>query len=130
MVDFVRLANTAKRLIDENGRSITINQKSSVSIDTNRPWGRAVTTNIDTLTTIALEASAMGSRAGGRKSFITEELLRQDQKSFLVNAVDAGIKDLTVFDEIVDNEENYVVERVDIFQPGTVILLYEFVVIK
>lgn len=130
MVDFIRLANTAKRLIDENGRSITVNRKSTTSANANRPWGSTVTTNADTLTTIALEASSMGQGAGGRKTYITQEVLRQDQKSFLINAIDSTGKDLTLFDELIDNEENYSVETVDIFQPGSVILLYEFIVIK
>ena len=130
MVDFVRLANTAKRLIDENGRSITINRKSTVSSDPARPWGSAVNTNIDTLTTIALESSAMGTGAGASKTYITQEVLRQDQKAFLINAIDRGARDLTQFDELIDSQENYSVERIDTFQPGSLILLYEFVVIK
>lgn len=123
MVDFVRLANTAKRLIDANGRSLTVNQKSTTSSDSNRPWGATTEANADTLTSIGLEFE-------NNKSFITGEVIKAEEKSFLFNAIDSTNKDLTLFDELVDGTENYVISRVNELKPGSVILLYEFIVLR
>ena len=39
MVDYVRLAATAKRLVETNGRAITFVRPSEVPDDPNEPWG-------------------------------------------------------------------------------------------
>lgn len=51
MVDYVKLAATAKRLVAANGRLITFVKNSEVAVDPDKPWGEQ--TNAETLFTTA-----------------------------------------------------------------------------
>ena len=38
MVDYVKLATTAKRLVEKNGRSVVLTGLEGSSVDTDKPW--------------------------------------------------------------------------------------------
>lgn len=131
MVDFVRLANTAKRLIDANGRTITVNQKQTTSADTDKPWREATGGNANTFTVIGVEASSRSTNtAAKRTSFIEGAILREEQSAFIVNALDAGDRDLSVYDELVDGNDVYSIDAIDSLKPGPIVVIYEFIVSK
>ena len=82
MVDYVRLAATAKRLIDKNGREISFVKLNETPIDPNRPWKG--TMSGDTLLTL-------------RGVFVPPNTVRQ----FGLTALGEGteFKDLITFSE-------------------------------
>ena len=91
MVDYVKLAATAQRLVAANGRLITFVRKSEVASDPAKPWGAQVGADTD------FETSAV---------FVPPNTVRQ----FGLTALGQGteFKDLIAFSE-----------SVGIFFPGT-----------
>lgn len=127
MPDYVKLAATAKRLIEASGRNITFRKLAQQLDSPTEPWRGGSTVR----STPELEETVKGvlvdAVSGAKMGFLLEdqELINQISLVGLV-AADSSEEDLEIMDEVVDAGILYKVQRVDVLKPGDVKLLYVF----
>jgi hypothetical protein len=121
MVNYVRAAANAKRLIEENGREVDLYRKSRTPADAAKPW-RGPTSPGNTLvgSPIAFIYPATEKDEQGG-------LLRKGEMTCLIahDSLDPA-EDLTTLDHIVDGSDTWKVEQAWKIGPGTVTVLYQF----
>lgn len=130
MPDYQKLAQTAKRLIDKNGRSITISRLDRSPLDTSKPWRgepspRATGGVERSLTTIGVFVHPDGLRDQTMTrpfgfSAIDEELLKRFNQIVLVSGAGTSFQNLEEFDEVTDGSSSWKIELVVRLQPGDV----------
>ncbi len=123
MVDYVKLAATAKRLIEANGRSITFVRDSETPVDVNKPWlgpTGADTTLIlfgvfvppDTVRQFGLSALGQGTEFKDLISFSEEMAI-----------VFPDVNELRQFTHVEDETIRWGITGIQILKPSTVQLL-------
>lgn len=122
MVDFVKLAATAERLIEANGRSVTVTKQGKTPVDPNQPWRGSSTPVLDSVTGIAAFVSP-----GDLGKVVTnvDQLKRVDQVALFAANNDGG-KLLEDFDTITDGSVIWKIHRAELLKPGATRLLYLF----
>jgi hypothetical protein len=121
-MDYARAVALAQRLIDKNGRTITIDQLSSVPVDANKPWkGPAVPTVAATasLKAVFLPVSSASELGLFAKD---DELLKRVEQVALIAA--DGVNDLTAFHRITDVGSFWKVDWTRELKPGPTTILY------
>jgi len=121
MVDYVRLQSVAQKLINENGRSMTLNRLSITSADANKPWRGTDNILEDTVDLIGVFVET-------KTSIIDGTLLKEDEKSVLANAIDSQGKDLTLFNRLIDGSDESTITKVNPLRPGDLVMMYEIVI--
>ena len=126
MADFVKLAATAKRLVEKNGRTLSLYKRSVTPANSSQPWrgtGVADTTG-DPLDVIGCVVPASGS-GFGRRRVVDGELAEAFEQVALVAAssVPVGI-DLERFSTIVDGKRAWKIDNVEKLQPADVPLVF------
>jgi len=121
MVDYVRLQSVAQKLINENGRSMTLNRLSITSADVNKPWRGTDNILEDTVDLIGVFVET-------KTSIIDGTLLKEDEKSVLANAIDSQGKDLTLFNRLIDGSDESTITKVNPLRPGDLVMMYEIVI--
>jgi len=117
MVDFVKSRNTAKRLIDKNGRTVKFLRNSRQLADPSKPWG---------------------STRGTKESFdmkcvfvdyeiseIDGEKIKIGDKKLLANAIDNKSNKMEDFEFVEDGDVKWRIKKVNPIQPGDLIVMYE-----
>lgn len=134
MVDFVSLAATALRLINENGRAVTIRQLGNTPVDVAQPW-RGPTDELvpvrDSQSGIAIfttDRVRQGIAWGLATDFI--DGVKSSSHVCLFPASSDGGKNLEEFDEIVDGSTIWRIVRAELLQPGDTKILYAFEVMR
>ena len=125
MVDYVSLAATAKRLIDANGRDITLTKRDRTPADSAKPWrgGNATPTSV-------------GPVKGVLVPFESEEvdgsLVRRDDKKALIAANDDDSELLEQFDVLIDGDatDPWRILTVEVINPGDTRVIYKMQVRK
>lgn len=121
MADFVALA---KRLIDANGRAVSIVQLSNDPEDAAKPWrGPADPRDSNSVTVSGIGAFVPIS--GGNLG-ITFQDSGPDDKVFIFPAADDEGKKLEDFDEVVDGTTRYKIQETQFLQPGAARIMYFF----
>jgi hypothetical protein len=124
VADFVKLAATAKRLIDANGRTVTVVQQGNTPADSDKPWRSADATNRASVTGKAVFVSTEPGSLGAQ--WINRENVKNsDQVAFFAANNDGG-KTLEDFDLIVDGSINWKITRAQLLAPADTRLLYVF----
>lgn len=121
MANYTRMAATAKRLIEKNGRTVTLVRLSRSALDTNKPWRgpdpdpdpapAAITCKAVIVPYEAKELEGSLIRNGDKRAFIADTSLPDH--------------DLEKFDTLIDGGDTYKIVSVALFNPGDVRLLYE-----
>lgn len=126
MVDFVKLAATAKRLIDANGRTVTVRKQGSTPVDPAKPWRGQSTPEADSVTgkAVFVSPSDLGYVVENQ-----DNVKRADQVA-LFSANDDGGKALETFDTIVDGSVEWKILRTEVLKPADTRLIYQFEVSK
>ena len=75
MVDFVALAAVAERLIEENGRSVTLSRKLTRAVVSSQPWRAGTTVSVSALTGVAATGGYYIRVAGGMDVFLPGDLV-------------------------------------------------------
>jgi hypothetical protein len=124
VVDFERLAQTAKRLIEANGRVVTLVIRSRSAAIAAQPWAGGAT---DTTTTVRAAFVPASSTGLGRSLQIDPGKFRRLSQVLLV----AGASLPSAFDpekvtRVIDNDRTYNVAVVDVLKPASTALLYSF----
>jgi len=134
-INITRLAALAKRLIDENGRPITLQASSTTPIDPLKPWRGQ--TGIATENTPDQSVTATGvflnqadeDNFGHVERDTDETLLKRGQQRVLVAFTDlVPSTDVSQFDILLDGTSKWRIVSANILQPGTVGVLYDFAV--
>ena len=126
MADFVRMAAVAQRLIQANGRTVTIIRHGKNPQDTDQPWRGSSEYPVATVTGIAAFVAASDL---GYKVRDAENVKRAD-KVALFAAADDGGQPLEDFDVIQDGDAVWHIVRCEVLQPGSTRLLYMFEVAR
>lgn len=117
MADFVALAATAKRLIDANGRDVTLRQLDRGHANGSQPWRKPGATNVDV-------GPLKGVIVPFESNDIDGTLIRESDKKALVAANDTGANEIEKFDELIDGSDIWKIVRVKVINPGTTRVLY------
>lgn len=135
MVNYAKLAVTAEKLIEKNGRSVTLVKRSTVPETPSEPWKGPV----DEVYTDGTPG-ALGDKAGvvvfaafvdvSSDSELAEFFtslggeVRRGTKAALVAGLSVTPEAIEEFDVVVDGDDVWNIESTDTLRPGTVVLLY------
>lgn len=129
MVDYARLAATAKRLIEANGRSITLLRANSTPTDASKPWRGAAASAATALggasiTAIGVFVSPSGSQLGRtRREDGTLSVVFEQVCLVAAASLPAGT-DLEEFTRVTDGGRVWRIEVVEPLNPGSTALVY------
>ncbi len=120
MVNYVRLASTAERLIRENGRDVAFFDKASAPPrDVDRPWrGTAPSATDPTVTAPAVIIPYMEEEIDGTS------IKRGDKRMYVAENA-ATPNQLENFDYVVDDGIRYSIQTVSTIDPGPTRVLYD-----
>jgi len=124
---WVKKAETARRLIDKNGRAITIVKLSQALDDNAKPWrGEAAprTTPEDSVDAIGVFVPLSSQQILGIQASPDLDVTRGQQICLVAANNSAG--DLTLHNEILDGGTRWRIVRAQLLQPGSTALLYAF----
>lgn len=123
MVNYVRAAATAKRLIEENGRDVTLVRKNQTSADNAKPWrgpATAVNVTVGTVKAVFYPIDEEDEKGG---------LLRRGEEKMMIAHDSLAVpEDLEDIDHVSDGGRIYKVVKACPLGPGDVRIAYEFVV--
>lgn len=130
--DYTEFQNTAKELIEEFGRSVTLNRFDDAVADVNKPWrgGAPRAAPDDTVSAIGVFVDTITSRSLGilidRDGNETGE-----SRVLIIATASAPGKDLRLFNELLDTDgELYTITSLNVLQPGPAEILVAFKVSK
>lgn len=128
MVNFTKLAATAKRLIEKNGRTVTITKDDRTPADPSMPWlgPDDVPTSPDGLTfqaKVAFVPATGGGLGNRRQENPSVEDLEFKQGLVAHGSLPAGT-DLLTFNWLVDGLKVYRLESVEELKPADTELIY------
>ena len=130
MVDYVSLANTAKALIDDAGRSIIVRKIDRSVADADKPWEGPTSTIIGgtehTVTGVFVPLSSATKL--GLSIDAVSLVKRVDQVVMFSPGNDTLLiaENFEKYDEIVDDTEVWKIVMVEKLRPATVTLIYFF----
>lgn len=117
MVDYTSLAATAKRLIEKNGRTVTITKMSQTPADPAKPH-RARNPAADTsVTPTAVVVPFESEQVDGSNVMVDDKMVMVAQESV------SGV-DLKSFDRLTDGSDEYDIVKVKKVNPGPTSVVY------
>lgn len=122
MADFTKLATTAKRLIEKNGRSVVVVKRGKQPQDTDQPWRGQ--TNFPEAEVSGLAVFVDSSDLG--YTVMDEENVKRSVKVALFAAANDGSNNLETFDEIRDGDVKWQISKAEVLAPADTRLLYMF----
>jgi len=133
MVNYVRAAATAKRLIEENGRTVVLYRKVRTALDSNKPWRGPNPSSDPDADPQTPDPAIVGTVLAVFYPIDEEDekggLLRRGEEKMMIAhdslAVPDGLEDI---DHITDNGKLYKVVKACPIGPGSVRIAYEFIV--
>jgi hypothetical protein len=129
MPDYVNLAAVAKRLIEEAGRNVVFRRINRAITDAAKPWRASETAHSSPETEVTVKMVFVDPVSGSKMgfSFANQDLVAQASAIGLVAATSAS-QALEAFDEIVEVGVIHRILQAEVLKPGTVKLLYIFLV--
>jgi hypothetical protein len=118
MVDYAALATTAKRLIDDAGRNVTLTRTDRTAGNPATPW-RAGGTND---TTIGPFKAAV---VGFTEEEIDGTLVSRGDKKALLSGLDGGTNLIEQFNILTDGAEIWKIMGVTVVNPGDTRVVYK-----
>lgn len=116
----------AKRLIDANGRTVTITRLSNAPANPAQPWRGPNDPRDSAEGAQSVSGLAAFVPLGGGDLGIKFSELEPDDKVLLFPAADDGGNNLEDFDEVVDGTTRYRIIETQILQPGATRFMYFF----
>jgi hypothetical protein len=122
VADFIKLALTAKRLIDANGRQVTLIKYGNAPQDQDKPWrGRSEYHEAEVVGYAAFVPSSSIKNANSVKREVSFALFAAD---------DDGGHELETFDAIDDDGIIWKIIRTELIAPASTRVLYKFEVTR
>jgi hypothetical protein len=122
VVDFTKSAATAKRLIDANGRTVTVAKRGNNPQDSDKPWRGQADYDIATVSgkAVFVNSSDLGY------SVLDEDNVKRSVKVALFAASNDGGEELETFDEIRDGNVKWQITKAELLAPADTRVLYAF----
>lgn len=122
MVDYASLAATAQRLIDANGRSVTLIKQGTHPQNHDEPWRGQSSYPVAEVTggAVFVAASDLGHMVED-----TEGLKRAEKVALFAADADEG-NQLELFDVLKDGNVRWLIKHAEVLQPGNIRLVYVF----
>lgn len=118
MADYAKLAATAQRLINKNGRDMTLTLRDRTAADPAKPWEGPASPGTDTSVTVK----------GVHLGYLTEEkngvLTRSSYETAYVAALDTDPAVIETYDTLVDGSDVWHIQDVEKLAPGDTRILY------
>lgn len=123
MVNYVKSAATAKRLIEANGQDVSLYRKSETPSDSTKPWRGPAT-----LTANTLVATVKGVVVDMSDKDVDGTLIRRSDRKLMI-ANDSLPTNVTTedIDFVRIAGEDFKVVSSNPLQPGPIRILYEFI---
>ena len=124
-LNYTRMAATAERLIEENGRSLTLVKSGEVLEVPAEPWGPDTTTDEITITVIGAIVDFENEAQDGTL------IMRGDKRCLIAHdsVVDAAGSsdptDIEKFDRLTDGGVDWKIVEVTTWQPGDTRIFYD-----
>lgn len=125
MVNYVRLAAVAKRLIETNGRTVTLYRRSTTPADPTKPWRGADEDDTETLDVIGAFVGDTDTDLGQLLALAGGTLTGRSGKVLLVAADSAPAEDLESFNGVLDGDVSWAIQSIETLAPGPVILMHQ-----
>ena len=122
MVDYAKLSLTAERLVEANGRDVTVVKQGKTPIDASKPWRGQ---EAPPLISVTGKAVFVAPGDLGKHYQNTDDTKRGEQVALFAAANDGG-NDLSTFDKITDGSVDWHIMRTQLLQPASTRLLYMF----
>lgn len=123
MVDYVKLAATAERLIAANGRTITFKRESGTPTDAAKPWGAQAGADVEFETQSVFvppnTVRQFGLTALGQGTEFQDLIAFSDY----IGIFFPGTTDCRQFSHVEDGTETFGIIGLQILKPGSVQLL-------
>jgi hypothetical protein len=125
MVNYVRSAATAKRLIEENGRTVTLYRKVRTPLDSDKPWRGPDTSAVTPNPNIVAQVKAVIYPV--REEDVDDGLVRLGMETAMVahDSLDPS-QNLSDIDAIKDGSYTYKVVKAAVIGPGDTKIVYQF----
>lgn len=123
MVNYVRAAATAKRLIEANGRNVTLVRKNQTPADAAKPWRQPASAANETVGTVK------GVFYPIEEKLEDGSIIRKAEEKVMIahDSLDPA-QNIEDIDHILDGTNVYKVIEACPLGPGSVRIAYEFVV--
>lgn len=122
--DWGSVAATVKRLIEANGRSVTLYKQGNVAQDSEKPWRGEADYPEGSVTGLAVFVPARGSGLG-LAAMNEDNVKRAEQVMLFAAANDTGL-DLEEFDLARDGGQDWKIVSTEVLSPAGTRLLYSF----
>lgn len=133
MVDYTKLAATAQRLVQKNGRTVTLVRRSTTPANSSEPWkgpadeAATITTPGTTTGKVGITVKAVFAKSDAELAELfglAGEELRRGAKFAFVAGADMTPEDLATFDTVIDGADVWQIESSDTLRPGDIALLH------
>jgi len=120
MVDYVKLAATALRLVEKNGRTVQFVKLDTTPLaDSTKPWRGTSNPRTTPDATLDLKAVVVGPTSLGFKTTVSDFLKKSEQIMIV-----ATTQDLSQYNEIVDNSRRWKIDGFEKLAPAGTTILY------
>lgn len=116
-IDYAALALVAQKLIDENGRSLTITLRPRTPADPTQPW-------LGPDLTAASSITVIGVIGDDEEADPKDELVRTGKKLAYIAALDTDPALVEQFDVMTDGTDRWKIKNVQTIAPGPVRVVY------
>jgi hypothetical protein len=117
VANFTKLAATALRLINANGRTVTIVHQGNTPTDPTKPWRGEDTT---------VRASVTGTGVFTSLEALNPDNTKREGQMLLFAASADESNDLEEFDQVVDGARYWKIVRAEVIGPADTRVLYKF----
>lgn len=116
-INYPRIALVAQRLIDQNGRSLTITLRGRTPSDPTKPWNGPADASSKTIVVTGVVVPDSQTDPKG-------DLVRQGKRVAYIAALDTDPALVEEYDMLHDGADTWKIVSVDILAPGPIRLLY------
>lgn len=117
-LNYANLADTAERLIEENGRSMILRKGGEVLSDPAAPWDPDTTTGDIALTVIGVIVDYENDAIDG-------QLVMRGDKRLLVAENSVDDNQIELFDRVTDESQDWKIVEVTTWKPGDTRIFYD-----
>lgn len=126
-MDYERMAATTQRLIEKNGRRISILRLNRTPTDPSKPWRGGETPRDPEAVKVDVKGTFVEPASLARYGFYErdDELVKRVTQYVLVAGNSVGQeKNFEEFDEVVDGDIHWKITRVRMLKPADRVMLY------
>lgn len=125
-IDYIALQATANRLVDENGRSITLEKLNKTPADNSKPWEGPADPRVSVQATVTTDGVFVDPGSASKLGIMVDgsDLLKRSEQIVIVAPGSTVTQDLSTFDEIVDESVRWKIIGAQKLKPGSTTLMY------